>query len=204
MGELLDENLGVERPDTADARRQVAGARPQAQRLSALAAGLLDLSRLDTDVPLRDEPVEPGELRRAVAAEFRTRPRAGCDSSSPCPARRPGARATRGPSRGSCASDRERAALRAAGTAVGVAVASGPGGPSIAVAEAGPGVAVEDRELIFGRFARGHAEDASPGSRARPDDRPRAGRADGRLRCASSPRRGAPAWRSRSARADSP
>ena len=35
----------------------------------------------------------------------------------------------------------------------------GPGGPSIAVAYAGPGVAVEDRELIFERFARGQAQD---------------------------------------------
>jgi hypothetical protein len=38
------------------------------------------------------------------------------------------------------------------GTAVGVAVASEPGGPSIAVGDAG--VAVEDRKLIFERFAR--------------------------------------------------
>jgi signal transduction histidine kinase len=56
--------------DTADALEQVAGARRELLRLSSLAGELLDLSRLDASVPLRSEPVELGELARAVGAEF--------------------------------------------------------------------------------------------------------------------------------------
>jgi signal transduction histidine kinase len=45
-------------------------ARAQSRRLGRLAADLLDLSRLDAQVELRSEPVELGELSRAVLAEF--------------------------------------------------------------------------------------------------------------------------------------
>ena len=45
-------------------------ARAQSRRLGRLAADLLDLSRLDAEVELRSEPVELGELSRAVLAEF--------------------------------------------------------------------------------------------------------------------------------------
>ncbi len=70
--ELLEEDLrdGV---DIADAQVQVTNARRELRRLSALAGELLDLSRLDADVQLRSEPVELGELTRAVAAEFHLR-----------------------------------------------------------------------------------------------------------------------------------
>jgi signal transduction histidine kinase len=70
MLELLEEDLSAERPDVDDAREQVARARGQARRLARLAGDLLDLSRLDADVPLRSEPVELSELSRAVLAEF--------------------------------------------------------------------------------------------------------------------------------------
>ena len=57
-----------------------------------LATELLDLSRLDAAVQLRSEPVELGEIARAVAAEFSLR--AGerdveleVDSPGPCWAR---------------------------------------------------------------------------------------------------------------------
>ncbi len=40
------------------------------RRLSRLAADLLDLSRIDAEVNLRSEPIELGELGRAVLAEF--------------------------------------------------------------------------------------------------------------------------------------
>ena len=101
--ELLDEDLrdGV---DLEDAQEQVASARRELRRLSVLASELLDLSRLDADVQLRSEPVELGEIARAVAAEFALR--AGergieleVDSPGPC-----WAAATRRPARGSCAS----------------------------------------------------------------------------------------------------
>lgn len=67
--ELLDEDLqgGV---DLEDAREQVAMARVELRRLSTLASELLDLSRLDAAVVLRSEPVELGEIARAVVAEF--------------------------------------------------------------------------------------------------------------------------------------
>src|SRR4051794_26639783 len=71
--ELLEEDLADGRVDIADAQAQVARARRELLRLSSLAGELLDLSRLDASVPLRSEPVELGELARAVAAEFALR-----------------------------------------------------------------------------------------------------------------------------------
>ena len=71
--ELLEEDLTGGAVDLADARQQVATARRELRRLSALAGELLDLSRLDAAVPLRSEPVELGEVARAVAAEFELR-----------------------------------------------------------------------------------------------------------------------------------
>jgi signal transduction histidine kinase len=70
MLELLDDDLVEGRLDLADAHRQVGAARQELRRLGNLAAELLDLSRLDAGVPLRSEPVELGELTRAVASEF--------------------------------------------------------------------------------------------------------------------------------------
>ena len=70
MLELLDDDLGSGDPDLADARSLLDRARMQSRRLSRLAADLLDLSRLDAQVQLRSEPVELGELSRAVLAEF--------------------------------------------------------------------------------------------------------------------------------------
>ena len=71
--ELLEEDLRDGRLDHEDARRQVVGAQRELRRLARLASELLDLSRLDADVSLREEPVELGELCRAVAAEFELR-----------------------------------------------------------------------------------------------------------------------------------
>jgi signal transduction histidine kinase len=70
MLELLDDDLGYEHPDLEDARALLQRARAQSRRLGRLAADLLDLSRLDAKVELRSEPVELGELSRAVLAEF--------------------------------------------------------------------------------------------------------------------------------------
>src|SRR6185503_12869306 len=67
--ELLDEDLR-DGADLADAQEQVESARRELRRLSVLATELLDLSRLDAAVQLRSEPVELGEITRAVAAEF--------------------------------------------------------------------------------------------------------------------------------------
>jgi signal transduction histidine kinase len=70
MLELLDDDLRYEDPDLEDARALLSRARAQSRRLGRLAADLLDLSRLDAKVDLRSEPVEMGELSRAVLAEF--------------------------------------------------------------------------------------------------------------------------------------
>ncbi|MGH2869259.1 MAG: sensor histidine kinase [Solirubrobacteraceae bacterium] len=70
MLELLDDDLRSEHPDLEDARALLDRARAQSRRLGRLAADLLDLSRLDAKVDLRSEPVELGELSRAVMAEF--------------------------------------------------------------------------------------------------------------------------------------
>ena len=74
--ELLEEDLARRPASTSlDAPEQVETARRELNRLSALAGELLDLSRLDAAVPLRSEPVELGEIVRAVAAEFELRAR---------------------------------------------------------------------------------------------------------------------------------
>ena len=70
MLELLYDDLGSGDPDLDDARSLLERARTQSRRLARLAADLLDLSRLDAQVQLRSEPVELGELSRAVLAEF--------------------------------------------------------------------------------------------------------------------------------------
>ena len=70
MLELLHDDLEYDDPDITDARELVARARAQSRRLGRLAADLLDLSRMDAQVDLRSEPVELGEISRAVLAEF--------------------------------------------------------------------------------------------------------------------------------------
>jgi signal transduction histidine kinase len=75
--ELAADEVDDERPDLAAVRADVREALAQARRLGGLSTGLLDLSRLDAGTGLRSEPVELGELVRAVAAEFRARPTAG-------------------------------------------------------------------------------------------------------------------------------
>ncbi len=70
MLELLEDDLQYPEPDLEDARALLERARAQSRRLGRLAADLLDLSRIDAQVELRSEPVELGELSRAVLAEF--------------------------------------------------------------------------------------------------------------------------------------
>ena len=156
MLELLDEDLESGDPDLEDARSLLERARVQTRRLGRLAADLLDLSRIDAQVQLRSEPVELGELSRAVMAEFElgTSERGIVseldDSKGPVWALGdPGsvARILRilldnavrlSPDRGEV-----RVELRNGDTA------------SLSVCDLGPGVAPEDRELIFERFQRG-------------------------------------------------
>ena len=130
-----------------------------------LATELLDLSRLDAAVQLRYEPVELGEIARAVAAEFALRAgraRRRARGRLPRPvlgARRPGGlRARR------AHPDRQRAALRAARPADRghrdrtPAAASPCASPT--AARACPS---DEREHVFERFHRGKATSAESG-----------------------------------------
>src|SRR5215208_595868 len=163
--ELLEEDLADDRLDIADAQAQVARARRELLRLSSLAGELLDLSRLDASVPLRSEPVELGELARAVAAEFALRaddrevdlgvvpPSAPCWSRGDPDAI---ARVVR------ILLDN---ALRYAPRGKPVRITSGGDGgrAAIEVADRGPGVHPAEREQIFERFQRGRMASAEAG-----------------------------------------
>jgi signal transduction histidine kinase len=155
--ELLDEDLREGAPHLADARAQVEGAHAQLLRLQRLAAELLDLSRLDSDIALRREPVELGELARAVAAEFEQ------------PARDQDITLDVVPPRGPCWAGGDPGAIARivrilldnalrfspAHSTITITPAYGGETAAIAVQDAGPGVPDEERERIFERFERG-------------------------------------------------
>ena len=156
MLELLQEDLYASSPDLADARMLLGRARAQSRRLGRLAADLLDLSRIDAEVELRSEPLELGELSRAVIAEFElgTAERGLIavldDTAGPVWARGdPGsvARILRilleNAVRVSPHGGEIRVELRNGESAV------------VSVGDEGPGVSAEERELIFERFQRG-------------------------------------------------
>jgi signal transduction histidine kinase len=164
MLELLDDDLGSGDPDLDDARSMLERARTQSRRLARLAADLLDLSRLDAQVQLRSEPVELGELSRAVLAEFEL----GTEE------------------RGIVSTlDDDAGPVWACGDPGGIArivrilldnaVRVSPQGGEIcvelrngehaalAVRDEGPGVDAEERDLIFQRFQRGRAAGGTAG-----------------------------------------
>jgi signal transduction histidine kinase len=164
MLELLDDDLRGGDPDLADARSLLDRARSQSRRLARLAADLLDLSRLDAQVQLRSEPVELGELSRAVLAEFElgTDERgivSTLDGSS-------GQVWARGDPGGIARIVRILLdnAVRVSPHGGGVSVALRNGDQaSLTVRDEGPGVSAEERELIFERFQRGRATGGSAG-----------------------------------------
>jgi len=163
--ELLDEDLRDGRLDQEDARRQVQSAQRELRRLARLAGELLDLSRLDADVALRDEPVELGEVSRAVAAEFELRA-AESDVELQVPA-------PPGPCWGSGDPGAVARvlrilidnALRHAPSASTVRVVPAYHGETatVAIDDDGPGVLPADRERIFVRFERGSAPSGESG-----------------------------------------
>ncbi|MGI8428674.1 MAG: sensor histidine kinase [Solirubrobacteraceae bacterium] len=156
MLELLEDDLRGGEPDLEDARALVERARAQSRRLGRLAADLLDLSRIDAEVQLRSEPVELGELSRAVLAEFEL---GSAELGVACVLDD-----TRGPvwalgDPGSVARILRILldnALRASpeGVQISVELLDAPGA-SLRVRDLGPGVRHEERELIFERFQRG-------------------------------------------------
>jgi signal transduction histidine kinase len=162
--ELLDEDLR-DGADLEDAQEQVAGARRELRRLSVLASELLDLSRLDAAVQLRSEPVELGEITRAVAAEFAlaaAERRVDLDivpSDRPCWARADPAACAR------VVRILIDNALRYApeGEPIAVMAAHDGGRVTVEVADRGPGVPDDERERIFERFHRGRSARAQSG-----------------------------------------
>jgi signal transduction histidine kinase len=165
MLELLDDDLRDGRVDLDDAQLQVSAAKAQLRRLEHLASDLLDLSRLDSDAPLRSEPVELGELTRAVAAEFDLR---AADRGLTVALAPPIAPVWAKGDPGAVARivrillDN---ALRfaPAGKPVRVVAAYHGDVASVEVADAGPGVPAEERELIFERFRRGSSTGGEEG-----------------------------------------
>jgi len=152
MLELLEEDLAREPADVEDAREQAASAGAQARRLASLAADLLDLSRIDSEVQLRSEPVALAEVGRAVTAEFAGMAEFEADAE-PC-----------------WASGDPGAVARIARILVDNAIRFSPPSHPVAVTvkeehglavlrvqDSGPGVPERERDLIFNRFQRGSA-----------------------------------------------
>jgi signal transduction histidine kinase len=162
--ELLEEDLR-DGTDLPDALEQVESARTELNRLSALAGELLDLSRLDAAVQLRSEPVELGELARAVVAEFGLRA-AGRDVELRA---EPPVDACWGRGDPDAIARVVRIlldnALRygPAGEPVDVRVGGTDGVADITVRDRGPGVPPEEHDRIFERFHRGRASSSKGG-----------------------------------------
>lgn len=162
--ELLEDDMRDGRLDVSDAQHQVAIARRGLRRLSTLAEELLDLSRLDAAVPMRSEPIELGELVRAVAAEFELRAgerEVAIDVVPPA---------------GSCWGRGDPDAVaRVVRILIDNALRYGPGRPvsvlaanagskaTIEVADRGPGIPPDEQDSIFERFYRGRAAGSQGG-----------------------------------------
>jgi signal transduction histidine kinase len=158
MLELLDDDLRGGAPDLEDARVLLERARAQSRRLARLANDLLDLSKLDAEVALRSEPVELGELSRAVIAELELASRERGVKISAAEGTTP-VWALADP--GSVAQivrillDNAVSVTPAGGE---VRISLEPGEVvKLSVADDGPGVPDAEREVIFERFKRGSA-----------------------------------------------
>jgi signal transduction histidine kinase len=156
MMDMLVGDLRAAPADVEAARIQATKAEGQIQRLSLLAGELLDLSRLDARLPLRVEAVELSAILESVVAELSVR-LTEQDRTIDVGGER-AAWALGDP--GSVAQiirvllDN---ALRhnAEGAQVCARVELEDHAARVVVTDDGPGVAVEDRERIFERFARG-------------------------------------------------
>jgi signal transduction histidine kinase len=129
-------------------REDVREALAQAERLSGLSKGLLDLSRLDAGIELRSEPVELGELSRAVAAEFE-HPR-WIEPQQPCWAQ--------GDPEGVARIVRllvDNAVRYAPGAPVEVRAERDNGHVQVRVLDGGTGIPETERATRFERFQRG-------------------------------------------------
>jgi signal transduction histidine kinase len=155
--ELLEEELARGAPDLDAARRRAATAHRQTERLTTLAADLLDLGRLDADAPLAVEPVELGELVGTIAAEAEAAADAAAvtlNVEAPGPAwaqadARAAARIVR-----ALLDNALRHGVQAGGT-VTIAVQTDGEQVAVRVSDDGVGLPAHERERVFGRFERG-------------------------------------------------
>lgn len=174
MLELLDDDLRRGDVDLGDAREQVGKALAHARRLGRLAADLLDLSRLDAEVALRSEPVELGELSRAVIAEFELGAAGdGAPAAAPGGRRAPVLDDPRTPvwalaDPGAVAQilrilldNAVRVSPPATAARVAIEAPGADGRAALVVRDAGPGIPATERERIFQRFARGSTADGA-------------------------------------------
>jgi signal transduction histidine kinase len=164
MLELLDDDLREPEPDIHDARELLERARAQSRRLGRLAADLLDLSRIDADVKLRSEPVELGELSRAVLAEFElgTSDR-GIHSTLDDAVGPVWALGDPGSVAQIIRILLDNAVhVSADGSEIRVELRAGDG-VALSVSDQGPGVPATEREVIFQRFQRGYSTGGQAG-----------------------------------------
>ena len=159
--ELLRESAAAGRLSAADTTAHADLALRQTHRLTALATDLLDLSRVDGAAPLRRDPVGLLELARGVARElavrFDGRP-LEVEGEEVVVAADPAATAR------IVRILLENARVHGAG-AVRVTVArEGEERARLTVRDGGAGVAPEEVERLFVRFARGEAARDRPGA----------------------------------------
>jgi signal transduction histidine kinase len=156
MLDLLITDLETEPLAIEDAREQAHKADEQAARLSQLAGELLDLSRIDAGVALRREPVDVSEILRSVMAELDVRLAVQGRQVVVDDDGGHWALADPGNVAGITRILLDNALRHTPPSArIDVEVASVGERVAIRVRDGGPGVAEEERERIFERFARG-------------------------------------------------
>ena len=159
---LLEDSLNSDAPDLRDAREQIARATALSASVAALCRDLLDLTRLDTGVPMRREPVDLREAVRAVVAEFQgAAGRLEIDSPAGAPVW--ALADSGGVARILRILVENGLRFAPAGTALTIRVREAPGHVEVAVSNVGPTIAADDRERIFQPFVRGPGPQADSG-----------------------------------------